>query len=100
MPKKLTLTAVLALISMFAFASQATASDSSATDQYRMGLGEKGMLYAAKILAATTLDYMAKPELVQQVRREWEAKTKGFVYDPIVPRGQKPPRVSGVATRD
>ena len=72
----------------------------SATDQYRMGLGEKGMLYAAKILAATTLDYMTKPELVQQVRREWEAKTKGFVYDPIVPRGQKPPRVSGVATRD
>jgi len=70
----------------------------SATEQYRMGLGEKGMLYAAKILAATTLDYLTKPEALNNVREEWEAKTKGFVYDPIVPAGQKPPRISGAAS--
>ena len=70
----------------------------SATEQYRMGLGEKGMLYAAKILAATTLDYMTKPALLKGVREEWEAKTKGFVYDPIIPKNQKPPRVSGAAS--
>ena len=70
----------------------------SATEQYRMGLGEKGMLYAAKILAATTLDYMTKPELLEEIRKEWGAKTEGFVYDPIVPAGQKPPRISGAAS--
>ena len=70
----------------------------SATEQYRMGLGEKGMLYAAKVLSATALDYLTKPELLESVREEWKAKTKGFVYDPIVPPGQKPPKISGAAS--
>jgi aminobenzoyl-glutamate utilization protein B len=73
----------------------------SATDQYRMGLGHKGMVYAAKVLAATTLDYMTKPDLLRRVRAEWEAKTKGFTFDPIVPKGQKPPRAAaGPCGRD
>ncbi|MFQ5914472.1 MAG: amidohydrolase [Nitrospinota bacterium] len=70
----------------------------SATEQYRMGIGEKGMLYAAKVLAATSLDYLMQPDCVRRVREEWEEKTRGFVYDTIVPKGQKPPKVSGVAS--
>jgi len=66
----------------------------TATEQYRMGIGQKGMLYAAKILAATALDYFLKPEYLRRVRQEWESKTKGFVYDPVVPMDQKPPKIS------
>lgn len=62
----------------------------SATQQYGMEIGEKGMLTAAKVMAASALELLTKPALIQEIRAEFQEKTKGFTYDPIIPKGQKP----------
>ncbi len=61
-----------------------------ATQQYGMEIGEKGMMTAAKTLAATALELIEDENLLKQVREEFASKTKGFTYDPIIPEGQKP----------
>lgn len=58
--------------------------------QYGMTIGEKGMATAAKALAATAVEILADPELLREARAEFEEKTRGFTFDPIVPPGQKP----------
>ena len=52
-----------------------------------MGLGEKGMLYAAKILAATTLDYMTKPELLEEIRKRVGGEDRRIRLRPHRPGG-------------
>ncbi len=61
-----------------------------ATQQYGMEIGEKGMITAAKTIAAAGLEVITDPGLLQKVRTEFDEKTKGFTYDPLVPRDQKP----------
>ncbi len=54
---------------------QATAASGS-------GIGMKGMLYAAKVLAATAYDLMVRPDLLQRARAEFLAATAGETYAP------------------
>jgi aminobenzoyl-glutamate utilization protein B len=54
---------------------QATAASGS-------GIGMKGMLYAAKVLAATAYDLMTRPDLLQKARAEFLAATAGETYEP------------------
>lgn len=61
-----------------------------ATRQYGMEIGEKGMMTAARTLAAATLELLADESLLRRVREEFEARTEGFAYDPVIPEGQKP----------
>ncbi len=61
-----------------------------ATQQYGMEIGEKGMMTAAKTMAAAALELIGDARLLQQVRGEFREKTAGFSYDPIIPEGQKP----------
>ena len=61
-----------------------------ATRQYGSPLGEKGMLTATRALATTGVELLCKPELLREVREEFERKTRGFVYDPVIPKDQKP----------
>ena len=42
----------------------------------------KGMLYAAKVLAATAYDLMIRPDLLQRARAEFVAATAGETYAP------------------
>jgi aminobenzoyl-glutamate utilization protein B len=58
-----------------------------------MSIGHKGMVLAAKTLAATMVDLLDDPAALAAVRAEFEAKTKGFVYRPFIPDG--PPPVPG-----
>ena len=55
-----------------------------------MSIGHKGMVLAAKTLAATMVDLLDDPAALAAVRAEFAAKTKGFAYQPYVPDGPPP----------
>ncbi len=47
-------------------------------------IGHKGMMLAAKSMAATAVDLFADPDALAGVRREFEEKTAGHVYQSFV----------------
>jgi aminobenzoyl-glutamate utilization protein B len=51
-----------------------------ATAQYGSGIGWKGMQIAAKSIACTALDLFSQPSTLGKVRKEFQKKTRGFVY--------------------
>ncbi|MFB3814332.1 MAG: amidohydrolase [Terriglobales bacterium] len=55
-----------------------------------MSIGHKGMLYAAKVLAATMVDLFADANMRQAIRAEFDSKVKGQVYKPYIPDGPPP----------
>jgi len=55
-----------------------------------MSIGHKGMVYAAKTLAATMVDLFTDPEKLAEVRREFEDKTRGIEYVSYLPDGPPP----------
>jgi aminobenzoyl-glutamate utilization protein B len=55
-----------------------------------MSIGHKGMMMAAKTLAATMVDLLDDPAARAAVRAEFERKTQGFVYRPFIPDGPPP----------
>jgi aminobenzoyl-glutamate utilization protein B len=55
-------------------------------------IGEKGMLVAAKTLAATAVDLYASPELVAKAKADFEAIRKPLEYVTLIPEGQKAPK--------
>lgn len=57
----------------------------------RTGFAHKGMVYAAKSLALAALGFMRDAKLRARVRQEFRKRTKGFKYDPLIPRNQLPP---------
>ena len=56
-----------------------------------MSIGHKGMIYAAKALAATMVDLFADPKNVSAVRDEFARKSAGVHYKAYIPEG--PPRL-------
>jgi aminobenzoyl-glutamate utilization protein B len=56
-----------------------------AVAQHGMSIGHKGMLYAAKVLAAAAIEFMQNPDLIQQARDEFNEKTVGEPYVPLMP---------------
>lgn len=55
-----------------------------------MSIGHKGLVAAAKTLAATMVDLFEDPAARAAIRAEFERKTKGFVYRPYIPDGPPP----------
>lgn len=55
-------------------------------------IGEKGILYAAKVLAATTLDLLETPDKIAAARSDWRERMKGRKYTSLIPAGQAAPR--------
>ena len=55
-----------------------------------MSIGHKGLLQAAKTLAATMVDLFDDAAARAAVRAEFERKTRGFVYKPYIPDGPPP----------
>jgi aminobenzoyl-glutamate utilization protein B len=55
-----------------------------------MSIGHKGLVRAAKTLAATMVDLYENPASLQAVRAEFEAKRAGVRYDAYVPDGPPP----------
>jgi aminobenzoyl-glutamate utilization protein B len=52
-----------------------------------MSIGHKGMLYAAKALAATMIDLYRDPNAVAAMQREFAELTRGVDYQPYIPDG-------------
>ena len=50
-----------------------------------MGIGMKGMLLAAKVLATTAVDIFTDPSIAQEARREWQEKRgPDFQYEALL----------------
>jgi aminobenzoyl-glutamate utilization protein B len=56
-----------------------------------MSVGHKCFLTAAKVMAASGLDFLTHPEVIQKMRQEWQEKTKGKEYQSPLPPDLKPP---------
>ena len=54
-------------------------------------IGGKGTVYAAKVLAATTIDLLEQPDLVRAAKEDFDARMKDRKYTTLVPEGQKAP---------
>jgi aminobenzoyl-glutamate utilization protein B len=55
-----------------------------------MSIGHKGLVHAAKVLAATMVDLYEDAKTVQAIQAEFKEKTKGIVYKPFIPDGPPP----------
>ena len=55
-----------------------------------MSIGHKGMMQAAKALAATAVDLFEDAAAREAIRAEFNTKTKGFTYTPQIPPGPPP----------
>ncbi len=59
--------------------------------QGSMSIGHKGMLYAAKVMALSALEFLQKPALVQAAKDEYRRKRAAAHYVSPIPDGAKPP---------
>jgi len=55
-----------------------------------MSIGHKGLVLAAKTLAATMVDLFQDPKAVESIQAEFREKTRGQVYKSYVPEGPPP----------
>ncbi len=63
-----------------------------------MSIGHKCLATAAKVMAASCLDFLSRPELIKKMRDEWTARKKGREYKSPLPNDLKPrvvPRKEG-----
>jgi len=59
-----------------------------------VGIGHKGGIYAAKVIAATAIEIMSNGKLIEEAWKEFREKTKGKKYkSPIPPEVKEPPRI-------
>jgi aminobenzoyl-glutamate utilization protein B len=59
--------------------------------QGKMGIGHKGMLCAAKVMALAAVEFMQKPELVRAAQDEFKKRLLASNYISPIPDGLKPP---------
>lgn len=55
-------------------------------------IGEKGMMVAAKALAASAIDLYRSPELIQRAREDQRKMMAGHKYSTLIPEGQRAPK--------
>jgi len=84
----------LAPLGRFEVACRTDASRSHSTEvhvQSRTRAAHKGLIVAAKVLAATALDLVLDGRTLAAAREEFRRRTRGFTYDPGIPKRQGPP---------
>jgi len=54
-------------------------------------IGEKGIVYGAKVLAVTALDLFENPEAVRAAQADWNERMKERRYTTLIPKGQTAP---------
>jgi aminobenzoyl-glutamate utilization protein B len=55
-----------------------------------MSIGHKGLVYAAKALSATMVDFFEGEQVRKSIRTEFDQKSKGVIYKPYIPEGPPP----------
>ena len=53
-------------------------------------MAHKGMLYAAKVMAASAIDAIEDPDIIRRAKEEFEWRTGGRNYDPPIPLEVRP----------
>jgi aminobenzoyl-glutamate utilization protein B len=56
-----------------------------------MSIGHRGMIHAAKVLAATAVDLFEDATARETIRAEFRRKTEGSLYRPLIPEGPPSP---------
>jgi len=56
------------------------------------GIGEKGMIVAAKTIAGTAIDLYGSSELIEKARADFEKIRGPLTYRTLIPEGQKAPK--------
>jgi aminobenzoyl-glutamate utilization protein B len=59
--------------------------------QGKMGIGQRGMLYAGKVMAASALEFMQNGQLREKSVQEFKQKRAAANYVSPIPPGTKPP---------
>ena len=49
----------------------------------KTSIGHKGLIYAAKVLAATAIELFEDPSLIEEAKAEWQRRTEGGFESPI-----------------
>ena len=57
----------------------------------QMSIGHKAMITAAKVMAASGLDFIDRPEIIEKMREEWMKTKKGREYKSPLPPDIRPP---------
>jgi aminobenzoyl-glutamate utilization protein B len=57
----------------------------------RSSVGKKAMINAAKVLAASCIDLVTNPEIIQEAKAEFRERLAGRTYRTLIPEGTKPP---------
>lgn len=60
-------------------------------EQYGMSIGWKGMIYAVKVLASTSIDLLTDEGKLTAVTNEFKEKTQGAEYHGVIPPDLWPP---------
>jgi aminobenzoyl-glutamate utilization protein B len=56
-----------------------------------MTIGQKGMIVAARALAATAADLFSDRQLVREAKADFRRQLEAKTYQSVIPAGQKPP---------
>ncbi len=59
--------------------------------QSGMSIGNKGMIYAAKVLALSASEFMTNSDVLQVAKKEFETKREGNPFISPIPEGASPP---------
>ena len=54
-------------------------------------IGEKGTVYAAKVLAASVIQLLEDPDLIDAAKADWKKRMTDRKYTTLIPKGQKVP---------
>lgn len=82
----------LSMLETACFATGASGHSWGITATSGMSIGHKGMLHAAKIMAAACARLITDPDLLRSARSEFEKATDSSPYAPPLPDGAVPPR--------
>ena len=63
-------------------------------NQVKHPFAHRAVERAGEVFAATVLDLCADKKLLSKAKAEFRKGTKGFTYDPLVKKSQKPPTVA------
>jgi aminobenzoyl-glutamate utilization protein B len=55
-------------------------------------VGEKGIIFAAKVMSVTALNLMQQPKMVAAAKVDWSSRMEKRKYFSFIPEGQKPPK--------
>ena len=59
--------------------------------QGKMGIGQRGMLYAGKVMALSALEFMQNEQILEKAKAEFKQKRDAAKYVSPIPAGTKPP---------